>query len=90
MQRQERYECRKNLVNELQEKGYLVKIEEHNHAVGHCQRCRSVIEPLVSKQWFVKMEPLVKAAVDCVEDGRTQFVPERFTKTYTGWMGKHS
>ena len=83
---QERYECRKNLVHELQEKGYLVKIEEHNHAVGHCQRCRSVIEPLVSKQWFVKMEPLVKAAVDCVEDGRTQFVPERFTKTYTGWM----
>ena len=83
---QERYECRRNLVSELQEKGYLVKIEEHNHAVGHCQRCRSVIEPLVSKQWFVKMEPLVKAAVDCVEDGRTQFVPERFTKTYTGWM----
>ena len=83
---QERYECRKNLVRELEEKGFLVKVEEHNHAVGHCQRCRTVVEPLVSKQWFVKMAPLVQAAVDCVEDGRTQFVPERFTKTYTGWM----
>ena len=83
---QERYECRKNLVRELDEQGFLVKVEEHNHAVGHCQRCRTVVEPLVSKQWFVKMAPLVQAAVDCVEDGRTQFVPERFTKTYTGWM----
>lgn len=83
---QERYECRKNLVRELEENGFLVKVEEHNHAVGHCQRCRTVVEPLVSKQWFVKMAPLVQAAVDCVEDGRTQFVPERFTKTYTGWM----
>ncbi|MHC1715892.1 MAG: valine--tRNA ligase [Acidaminococcaceae bacterium] len=83
---QERYECRKNLVRELDEQGFLVKVEEHNHAVGHCQRCRTVVEPLVSKQWFVKMTPLVQAAVDCVEDGRTQFVPERFTKTYTGWM----
>lgn len=83
---QERYECRKNLVKELDELGLLVKVEDHSHAVGHCQRCRTVVEPLVSKQWFVKMEPLVKAAVDCVEDGRTQFVPERFTKTYTGWM----
>ena len=83
---QERYECRKNLVRELDEQGFLVKVEEHNHAVGHCQRCRTVVEPLVSKQWFVKMAPLVQAAVECVEDGRTQFVPERFTKTYTGWM----
>ncbi|MGL5206765.1 MAG: valine--tRNA ligase [Acidaminococcaceae bacterium] len=83
---QERYECRKNLVCELDEQGFLVKVEDHNHAVGHCQRCRTVVEPLVSKQWFVKMAPLVQAAVDCVEDGRTQFVPERFTKTYTGWM----
>ncbi|MEG1726596.1 MAG: valine--tRNA ligase [Acidaminococcaceae bacterium] len=83
---QERYECRKNVVAALEELGLLVKVEEHAHAVGHCQRCRTVVEPLVSKQWFVKMAPLVKAAVDCVEDGRTQFVPERFTKTYTGWM----
>lgn len=82
----ERYECRKLIVARLKEEGYLVKIEEHSHAVGHCQRCHNIVEPLVSTQWFVKMQPLVKAAVDCVTDGRTQFVPERFTKNYTGWM----
>ncbi len=82
----ERYECRKKIVARLKEEGYLVKIEEHSHAVGHCQRCHNIVEPLVSTQWFVKMQPLVKAAVDCVTDGRTQFVPERFTKNYTGWM----
>ena len=82
----ERYECRKQIVARLKEEGYLVKIEEHIHAVGHCQRCHNIVEPLVSTQWFVKMQPLVKAAVDCVTDGRTQFVPERFTKNYTGWM----
>lgn len=82
----ERYECRKQIVARLKEESYLVKIEEHSHAVGHCQRCHNIVEPLVSTQWFVKMQPLVKAAVDCVTDGRTQFVPERFTKNYTGWM----
>lgn len=82
----ERYECRKQIVARLKAEGYLVKIEEHSHAVGHCQRCHNIVEPLVSTQWFVKMQPLVKAAVDCVTDGRTQFVPERFTKNYTGWM----
>lgn len=82
----ERYECRKQIVARLKEEGYLVKIEEHSHAVGHCQRCHNIVEPLVSTQWFVKMQPLVKAAVDCVTDERTQFVPERFTKNYTGWM----
>lgn len=82
----ERYECRKQIVARLKEEGYLVKMEEHSHAVGHCQRCHNIVEPLVSTQWFVKMQPLVKAAVDCVTDGRTQFVPERFTKNYTGWM----
>ena len=82
----ERYECRKQIVARLKEEGYLVKIEEHSHAVGHCQRCHNIVEPLVSTQWFVKMQPLVKAAVDCVTDGHTQFVPERFTKNYTGWM----
>ncbi len=82
----ERYECRKQIVARLKEEGYLVKIEDHSHAVGHCQRCHNIVEPLVSTQWFVKMQPLVKAAVDCVTDGRTQFVPERFTKNYTGWI----
>ena len=66
--------------------GLLVKIEDAPHAVGHCQRCHHVVEPLISTQWFVKMKPLVKAAVECVEDGRIQFVPNRFTKTYTNWM----
>ncbi|MCQ2363625.1 MAG: valine--tRNA ligase, partial [Acidaminococcaceae bacterium] len=82
----DRYECRKALCRDLEEQGYLIKVDDHTHAVGHCQRCGNVVEPLVSTQWFVKMEPLVKAAVDCVLDGHTQFVPERFTKTYTGWM----
>ena len=81
-----REECRKAIVADLKADGYLVKVEEHSHAVGHCQRCGHAVESQVSTQWFVKMAPLVKAAVDCVEDGRTQFVPERFTKTYTGWM----
>ncbi len=83
---QDRYECRKNIIADLDAAGLLVKIEDCPHAVGHCQRCGNVVEPLISTQWFVKMEPLVKAAVDCVENGKTQFVPPRFTKTYTNWM----
>ena len=83
---QDRYECRKNIVADLDAAGLLIKIEECPHAVGHCQRCGNVVEPLVSTQWFVKMQPLVKAAVDCVENGKTEFVPNRFTKTYTNWM----
>ena len=83
---QDRYECRKNIIADLDAAGLLVKIEDCPHAVGHCQRCGNVVEPLISTQWFVKMGPLVKAAVDCVENGQTQFVPPRFTKTYTNWM----
>ena len=83
---QERYECRKNIIKDLDAMGLLVKIEECPHSVGHCQRCGSPIEALISTQWFVKMEPLLKAATECVKDGRTQFVPERFTKNYLGWM----
>ncbi len=82
----DRYACRKVLVADLEEAGYLVKVEEHQHSVGHCQRCHTVVEPLVSKQWFVKMAPLAKPALDVVNDGRVQFVPERFTKTYTNWL----
>lgn len=82
----DRYECRKALVSDLKDQGYLVKIDEHNHAVGHCQRCSTVVEPLVSKQWFVKMEPLAKPAIEAVTSGKIQFVPERFTKTYTNWL----
>ena len=83
---QERYECRKNIVQDLEALGLLVKIEECPHSVGHCQRCGNPIEALISTQWFVKMEPLLKAATECVQDGRTRFVPERFTKNYLGWM----
>jgi len=83
---QTREECRDNIIKDLDGMGLLVKIEECPHSVGHCQRCGNPIEALVSTQWFVKMGPLVKAAEDCVKDGRTQFVPERFTKNYLGWM----
>lgn len=82
----DRYECRKVIVADLEAEGCLVKIEEHMHAVGHCQRCTTVVEPLVSKQWFVKMESLAKPATEVVNSGKIQFVPERFTKTYTNWM----
>ncbi|MBO8168769.1 MAG: valine--tRNA ligase [Thermoanaerobacteraceae bacterium] len=82
----DRYECREILVQDLMDQGYLVDTEEHQHAVGHCYRCGTVIEPLVSKQWFVKMEPLAKPAIRAVDDGRIRFVPERFTKIYKGWL----
>ncbi|QJW45897.1 valine--tRNA ligase [bacterium BFN5] len=82
----DRYECRKALVADLKELGYLVKIDEHSHAVGHCQRCSTVVEPMVSKQWFVRMEPLAKPAIEVVTSGQIQFVPERFTKIYSNWL----
>lgn len=82
----DRYECRKALVKELEETGVLVSVEDYEHSVGHCSRCHSTIEPLVSKQWFVKMESLAKPAIEAVKDGRIQFVPERFTKTYINWL----
>ena len=82
----DRYECRKALVKELEELGVLVSVEEHEHAVGHCSRCHSTIEPMVSKQWFVKMECLAKPAMEAVKDGRIKFVPERFSKIYLQWL----
>ena len=82
----DRYECRKALVKELEELGVLVSVEEHEHAVGHCSRCHSTIEPLVSKQWFVKMDSLAKPAIEAVKSGKIQFVPERFSKTYIQWL----
>lgn len=82
----DRYECRKVLVKDLEEQQYLVKIDDHMHAVGHCQRCTTVVEPLVSKQWFVSMQSLAEPAIKAVTSGDIQFVPERFTKTYTNWM----
>lgn len=82
----DRYECRKVLVKDLEVQEYLVKIDDHMHAVGHCQRCTTVVEPLVSKQWFVKMQSLAEPAIETVTSGEIQFVPERFTKTYINWM----
>jgi len=82
----DRYECRKALVNDLKEQGFLEKVVEHSHAVGHCQRCNTVIEPLVSKQWFVRMKPLAEPALEVVTSGRIEFVPDRFTKVYTNWL----
>ncbi len=82
----DRYECRKKIVRDLESGGYLVKTEDHAHAVGHCYRCNTVIEPMLSRQWFVKMKPLVEPAVRAVREGRIRFVPERFSKVYLNWM----
>ena len=81
----DRYECRKAIVADLEEAGYMVKIEPYSHNVGCCYRCGTVVEPLTSPQWFVKMAPLAKKAIEVVKDGRIKFVPERFTKTNLNW-----
>ncbi len=83
---QDRYAARKNIVADLEAGGYLVKVEPHVHNVGHCYRCHSTVEPIVSKQWFVKMEPLAKPAIAAVMKNKVKFVPERFAKTYYNWM----
>ena len=79
-------EARKQIVKELEEQGFLVRIEPIKHNVGSCYRCHTVVEPRVSKQWFVKMEPLTKPAIECVRDGRVRFIPERMEKIYFNWM----
>ena len=82
----DRYEARKQIVKDLEEQGYLIKVEKCAHSVGHCCRCGTDVEPLASRQWFVKMEPLAKEAIRVVEDGEIKFVPERFSKIYLNWM----
>ncbi|WP_297982728.1 valine--tRNA ligase [uncultured Oscillibacter sp.] len=82
----DRYECRKAIVKDLEEQGYLVKTEPYNHNVGTCYRCHNDVEPLISAQWFVKMEPLAKEALRVVREGEVKFVPDRFSKIYTNWM----
>lgn len=82
----ERFECRKALIRDLTGTPYLEKVEAYENAVGHCYRCDTVIEPRLSKQWFVRMKPLAQPALELVQKGETRFVPERFTKIYTGWM----
>ena len=82
----DRYEARKAIVADLEEQGYLVKIEEHGHNVGTCYRCHNDVEPIISAQWFVKMKPLAEEAIRVVKQGETKFVPDRFSKTYLNWM----
>ena len=82
----DRYEARKAIVHDLEEQGWLVKVEDHQHNVGTCYRCHNDVEPLISAQWFVKMEPLAREALRVVNDGEVKFVPDRFAKIYTNWM----
>ena len=81
-----RYEARKTIITDLQAEGLLVKIEDHSHNVGQCYRCNTVVEPITSSQWFVKMEPLAEDAIKVVKDETIQFIPQRFSKTYLNWM----
>ena len=86
-QGQDRYTCRDNLVKDIEEKGCLIKIEEMTHQVGHSERSHAVVEPMLSKQWFVKMEPLANASLDLQNSGdKIEFIPERFNKIFTNWM----
>jgi len=82
----DRFEARKLIVAELEEKKLLIKIEKHDHAVGHCYRCHTVIEPYLSLQWFVKMKPLAEPAIEAVKSGKIKFYPKRWTKVYLNWM----
>ncbi|MFZ5916134.1 MAG: valine--tRNA ligase [Chloroflexota bacterium] len=83
---QDRYECRRNLVADLEKEGLLIQIENYQHALGHCQRCDTVVEPRISTQWFVRTQPLAGPAIEAVRDGRIQIVPERFSKVYFNWL----
>jgi valyl-tRNA synthetase len=83
---QDRFRARKGIVEQLQAEGRLEKVTDHKHAVGHCERCSTVVEPLVSRQWFVRIGPLAAEAIRAVEDGRVVFLPENWTRTYFEWM----
>jgi len=82
----DRYECRKKVVEDLQAQGFLTEIKKHQHAVGNCYRCHTVIEPLVSRQWFVKIEPMAKEAIKAIKKGQTRIIPDNWKKTYFNWM----
>ena len=81
----DRFECRKQVVEALAAQGLLVKVEEHRHAVGHCYRCHTIIEPYLSRQWFVQMQPLARLGLEAIDDG-LRFYPDRWTKTYRDWL----
>jgi len=82
----DRFACRNAILADLEKAGLLVKVEPYTHSVGHCDRCQTVVEPIASKQWFVKMLPLAKSAIDAVTSGRITIIPERFTKVYLNWL----
>ncbi len=82
----ERFEARKKIVEDLEKLGYLVGIKDHDNSIGHCERCDTVIEPLISKQWFVKMAPLAEPAIEAYKNGEVKFIPERLGKIYLNWM----
>ncbi|MDH3974343.1 MAG: valine--tRNA ligase [Deltaproteobacteria bacterium] len=82
----DRYECREAVINDLKSGGYFVNIEDHDHSVGHCYRCSTTVEPMISKQWFVKVKTLAEPAMEAVRDGRTRIVPRQWEKTYFEWM----
>ena len=82
----DRFVCRERVVADFEKAGLLERIESHSHAVGHCDRCQTMIEPEVSKQWFIKVAPLAEVAISAVKDGRIDIIPERFTKVYLNWM----
>nr|WP_300005525.1 valine--tRNA ligase [Tissierella sp.] len=82
----ERFEARKKIVEDLKEQGYLKEIKEHENSIGHCERCSAIIEPLISKQWFVEMESLAKPALEAYKNGEVNFIPERFGKVYVNWL----
>ena len=82
----DRFECRKAVVAALKEQGLLVTMDDHKHGVGHCYRCKSIVEPNLSRQWFVKAKVLAKPAIEAVESGKTRIIPEIWTKTYYDWM----
>ncbi|OCC16288.1 Valyl-tRNA synthetase [Dissulfuribacter thermophilus] len=82
----DRYEARSRIIEDLEANGLLEKVDEHLHAVGHCYRCKTVVEPRLSKQWFVKVKPLAEVALNAVKEGRTNIVPESWFRTYEEWM----
>ena len=82
----ERFAAREKIIEDLREKGYLKEIKEHENSIGHCERCNTIIEPLISKQWFVKMESLAKPALEAYRNGEVNFIPERFGKVYVNWL----
>lgn len=82
----DRYEARREIVKDLEELGYLVEIKDHANSVGHCERCSTIVEPIISKQWFVKMQPLTEPAISAYKEGKLKFIPERFGKIYLNWL----